>query len=135
MTQQTFPEDSEKVGGLLKNLKIGTKLTLGFGILVILMLLNAGASYQGSNKATIRINQTDDIRVPTALAASRAQANLLRMLGDVRGYLALGDQHYRNSYIQSKYAFDVNLAELESLYAELGEENQARLDEDYEKQP
>jgi CHASE3 domain sensor protein len=129
MTQQTFPEDSEKVGGLLKNLKIGTKLTLGFGILVILMLLNAGASYQGSNKATIRINQTDDIRVPTALAASRAQANLLRMLGDVRGYLALGDQQYRNNYIQSKYAFDVNLAELESLYAELGEENQARLDE------
>ena len=75
-----------------RNLKLGTKLTIGFGILVALIFLSAGVSYLGSGRATTKINLTDDVRVPTAIVATRAQANLLRMLGDVRGYLALGDQ-------------------------------------------
>ncbi len=32
---------------------------------------------------------------PTALASALAHANLLIMLADVRGYLALGDEEYR----------------------------------------
>ena len=108
---------------------IGRKLTLGFGLLVILMLLSVGISYFGSNQATQKINKTDDVRVPTALAASRAQANLLRMLGDVRGYLALGDQQYRVSYHQSVQAFTTNLAELHHLSPNLNPENQQHLRE------
>lgn len=108
---------------------IGRKLTIGFGVLVILMFLSAGVSYFGSNQATHKINKTDDVRVPTALAASRAQANLLRMLGDVRGYLALGDQQYRISYHQSVQAFTTNLAELQALSPNLDPENQQHLRE------
>ncbi|GAK55075.1 two-component sensor histidine kinase [Candidatus Vecturithrix granuli] len=108
---------------------IGRKLTFGFGVLVVLTFLSAGISYFGSNRATLKINQTDDVRVPTALAASRAQANLLRMLGDVRGYLALGDQQYRRSYHQSVQAFTANLAELHQLSPNLNPENQRQLRE------
>ena len=108
---------------------IGRKLTFGFGVLVVLTFLSAGISYFGSNRATLKINQTDDVRVPTALAASRAQANLLRMLGDVRGYLALGDQQYRLSYHQSVQAFTANLAELHELSPNLNPENQRQLGE------
>ncbi|MGB8645077.1 MAG: MCP four helix bundle domain-containing protein [Anaerolineae bacterium] len=113
--------------GYMQNLKIGTKLTLGYGILVILVFLSAGVSYYGSYQATQKINQTSDVRVPAALAASRAQADLLRMLSDMRGYLALGDQKYRDSYAQSTQAFEADLANLDQLQPYLDPQDQSRL--------
>ncbi|MDX1523591.1 MAG: hypothetical protein R3264_18330, partial [Anaerolineae bacterium] len=77
--------------GVLRNLSIGNKLNIGFGILVILALLGAGVSVLGSGQARAKIDTTEDVRVPTALASAQAQADLLRMLSAVRGYLALGD--------------------------------------------
>jgi signal transduction histidine kinase/CheY-like chemotaxis protein/CHASE3 domain sensor protein/outer membrane murein-binding lipoprotein Lpp len=103
------------LGRFFNNLKIGTKLTIGFGALVILTLLVIGLSYLGSSRATNNINLTSNLRSPSALAAARAQADLLRMLGDVRGYLALGDQEYRTSYKVAEEAFTADLAELERL--------------------
>lgn len=111
----------------LKDLKIGQKLAIGFGLLVLLTFISAGVSYLGSGQATDKIKRTDDLRVPTALTASRAQANLLRMLADVRGYLALGDQKYRDSYQQSTQYLETNLAELDRLSPNLDADNQVRL--------
>jgi CHASE3 domain sensor protein len=114
-------------GKFFKNLKIGAKLTIGLGILVTLTLLVVGLSYLASADATVKIDNTDEIRVPTALAASRAQANLLRMLSDVRGYLALGETEYRDSYNQSKQDFADDLAELKALSLNFDPENKRRL--------
>jgi class 3 adenylate cyclase/CHASE3 domain sensor protein/putative methionine-R-sulfoxide reductase with GAF domain len=100
---------------LLKRLNIGGKLTVGFGILVALTLLVVGLNYLGSFKAVTNINRTGDLRAPSALASAQAQANLLRMLGEVRGYLALGDEAYREGYRKAKSAFDVDLQSLEML--------------------
>ena len=44
--------------GFFKKLKIGPKLTVGFGILVVLTFLGAAVSYLGSNQATTKINRT-----------------------------------------------------------------------------
>ena len=140
MTTQLSPEEAlsrtsttiDKLPGaqFFKNLRIGTKLTIGFGILVALTLLSAGVSYLGSGRATTKINLTDDVRVPMAIVATRAQANLLRMRGDVRGYLALGDQEYRDSHDQSNQAFNDDLVELDSLLTlDPDPENQRRLEE------
>ncbi len=119
----------EKIPGVnwLKNLKIGSKLTLGFGLLVLLIFVSAGVSYLGSDRATQEINRVADVRAPTALDASRAQANLLMMLADVRGYLALGDQTYRESYAQSSRAFEEDLDRLYSQLQSLDEANIRRL--------
>lgn len=114
---------------LFKNLKIGHKLTFGFGILVILTLLAVGFSYWGSIPATQNIERTNDVRFPIALAASEAQTDLLKMLGDVRGYLALGDNQYRVGYSQDQETFKADLAELKKLSPNLNSENQKRLDE------
>ncbi len=119
--------DKLPVAQFLKNLNIGRKLTISFGILVILTFLSAGVSYLGSYRATTKINTTADVRVPTALDASYAQANLLRMLGDVRSYLALGDKEYRESYSKSAADFEADLVELEGKKQSLNVENQARL--------
>jgi CHASE3 domain sensor protein/GAF domain-containing protein len=112
-----------------KNLSIGAKLVIGFGILVILTLAMAAFSYLGSQGATAQIDNTGNVRVPTALASARAQANLLKMLGDVRGYLALGESDFRNEYERSRQAFEANLAELEQLSPNLNPENIERLEE------
>jgi CHASE3 domain sensor protein len=114
-------------GTFLRNLNIGTKLTLGFGLLVILALVVVGFSYWGSSQATEKINRTDEVRVPTALTSASAQANLLRMLGDVRGYLALGEGNFRDSYKQSRQNFEADLAALEKLSPALSPKNQERL--------
>ncbi len=110
-----------------KDQKIGVKLMAGFGILVILTFLAAGVSYVGSSQATTKIDQTGIVRVPAALVASQAQADLLRMLSDVRGYLALGDNKYRDSYNQYTKAFEDDLSQLDVLSPSLDAENQGRL--------
>ena len=112
---------------LLNNLKIGNKLDTAFGILVTLTLVVVGVSYLGSASATSTINRTDEVSVPAALAASSAQANLLRMLDDVYVYLALGDAGYRDSYAQHSEAFKTDLAELERLSPSLSAASQAQL--------
>jgi class 3 adenylate cyclase/CHASE3 domain sensor protein len=100
---------------LLRRLNIGGKLTVGFGILVALTLLVVGLNYLGSVRAVTNINRTGDLRAPSALASAQAQANLLRMLGEVRGYLALGDEDYREGYRKARRAFDVDLQSIEQL--------------------
>src|SRR5262245_3528475 len=104
------------VGGrLLGRLNIGEKLTLGFGTLVSLTLIVVGLNYLGSFKAVTNMNRTSDLRAPSALASAQAQADLLRMLSEVRGYLALGDEAYRNGYGKASDAFNADLQALEAL--------------------
>ncbi|MFN2285086.1 MAG: HAMP domain-containing protein [Anaerolineae bacterium] len=119
----------DKLPGMtwLKDLNIGRKLTLGFGILVLLIFVSAGVSYLGSGRATQEIMRVTDVRAPTALDASRAQADLLRMLSDVRGYLALGEQSYRESYAESASAFEEDLELLNNQLQNLDETNIRRL--------
>jgi CHASE3 domain sensor protein len=111
------------------NLPIGLKLALGFGTLVILTFLGAAVSFISSNIATAQIGRTESVRVPTSLLASKAQAGLLRMQSDVRGYLALGDALYRQQFDEDRLAFEADLAELERLSPELGGVSQIHLQE------
>ncbi len=113
----------------LRNLQIGTKLTIGFGVLVVLTLVVVGLNYYASTNATVNIDRTDEVSVPTALTSAQAQANLLRMLADVRGFLALGDPEYRESYKQVSQDFSNDLAELERLSPKFSGENKQRIQE------
>lgn len=97
------------------NRSIGQKLSVGFGSLVLLSIVVIAIGAFASGRATSSIDRTTEIQAPTSLAASRAQAELLQMIGDVRGYLALGDAAYRSDYEASRKAFEADLAELERL--------------------
>ncbi|MCS3743379.1 MULTISPECIES: adenylate/guanylate cyclase domain-containing protein [unclassified Rhizobium] len=99
----------------LRNLNIGGKLTVGFGILAALTLLVVGLNYLGSLDAVRSINRTTDLSAPSAVASARAQADLLRMLSAVRGYLALGEESYRDNYTSAKAAFLEDMQSLENL--------------------
>jgi CHASE3 domain sensor protein len=117
-TQPESEQERTQPTGFLqffRNLKIGTKLTFVFGILVLFILVSAGVSYLGSRQATTKIELTSNVRAPLAIRAARAQTNLLQMQADVRGYLALGDEKYRDSYNQSNQEFITALDELDDL--------------------
>ena len=98
-----------------KDLEIGAKLGLGFGIFVLLAFLSGLTSYAGSSAATKKINLTSNVRMPVTLTASRAQVDLLRMISDLRGYLVLGEREYWDSYLQSERIFQNDLNALEAL--------------------
>lgn len=98
-----------------RDMRISSKLELGFGAFVLLAVLAAAASFAGSTEATNKANLTSTVRVPVALTASQSQTDLLRLMGDIRGYLALGDKEYWDSYLQSESAFRADLAALERL--------------------
>ena len=114
---------------IFRNLSIGVRLIIGFGILVFITLLVVGFSYLGSDRATENINRTGDVRVPTALASARAQADLLKMLGDVHIYLALGQPEFRESYEQARQNFENDLDELRQLSPNLSPESRDHLNE------
>jgi len=101
------------------HLNISQKLNISFGILATLTFLVAGSSYLAGLRVTQKIQQTQNIRVPLAIASGNAQENLLDMLLNVRGYNITGESRFRTQYEQSRLAFEANLAQLEIL---LGQE-------------
>jgi CHASE3 domain sensor protein len=116
-------------GQAWRNLHIGRKLGIGFGILVAITLIVVGWSYFGSAEATNKINLTEDVRVPTALDSASAQADLLRMLASTRSYLVLGEPQYRDEYGQNLQAFEADLAKLGDRSADLNSDNRRSLEE------
>lgn len=108
----------------MSNLSIGAKLNIGFGILVALTLLMVGLNFFAGAGAINRINLTGAVRVPSALAASQTESALLQLLGEVRGYLFLGDAASLAAYESALQAFEADLANLE---AELRAEQTAEL--------
>ena len=103
---------------VLANIPIGRKLTLGFGIVVFSTLIVVGLSLLSSTRVSEDISRTSDLRAPLVLAASQAQADLLTMVADVRGYLALGDDEYREGYTNASQQFEAGLKTLRDLLEE-----------------
>ena len=57
--QRTPPQRNALGAQFLSNLRIGSKLTLGFGILVVLTLIVIGLSYLGGAQATEKIKAAE----------------------------------------------------------------------------
>jgi HAMP domain-containing protein/CHASE3 domain sensor protein len=114
---------------LLRDLRIKAKLALAFGIVAAVTLLSVIIVVVSHLYANQTISTTADVRVPTALLADQAQANLLKMQADVNGYLALGDAQYRDSYRRDNLAFSANLQQLDALGSKLSPANQEKLAE------
>ncbi|MEB3282638.1 MAG: ATP-binding protein [Lyngbya sp.] len=99
----------------LKKISIRQKLNTGFGALVILTFSIVGFNYLGSTQARISIKRTESWRVPTVVNSADAQANLLKMLSSLHGYLATGRSEFRDEYQASRQEFENNLIQLIAL--------------------
>jgi class 3 adenylate cyclase/methyl-accepting chemotaxis protein len=100
---------------LRRRLKIGPKLVIGFSLLIALMLVGYGLGFFANNNVTTKINQTTNFRAPLTLSSSQAQANWLKLVADVQGYLAFGDPQYKINYELVKEDFEANLNDIESI--------------------
>lgn len=96
-------------------MRIGHKLGIGFGLLVLLTLMVAGIGYVGSEKAALQIESNRQLQLPLVLKLSEAQTHLLEMRSGLRGYLALGIKMYRDDYHRAQDAFRADLVTLERL--------------------
>jgi CHASE3 domain sensor protein len=96
---------------------IAAKLAIGLGLLGLLTAIAILSGLLAGARATANIDLTTERRAPITLASSRAQADMLRMVGAVRGYLALGDRAMRDSYEEAGKAFEADFADLERLAA------------------
>jgi signal transduction histidine kinase len=97
---------------------IRDKLTLGFGLLVVVTFLVVGRSYLASVQANKTIKQTQESYVPAAIASSMAQKNLLRMLSNLRGYLATGKSSFRDRYQKARHNFEIEISKLQTLLSQ-----------------
>jgi signal transduction histidine kinase/DNA-binding response OmpR family regulator len=90
-------------------LNIGGKLSAGFGILVGITLLVVGLGFVAGLSATRKISATEELREPILLAATEAQASLLRAQLHMRSYLIWGNAHDAAQYEVSRKAFEAHL--------------------------
>ena len=111
----------------LNLLGIGSKLSLGFGILVGITLLVVGFGFIAGQSATRNINVTQHVREPISLTSSEAQASLLRMQRYMRGYLVSGNTHDVDSFQIFKKIFEEKLLTLRSMLARSTESKDAQL--------
>jgi len=115
---------------------IGTKLTVGFGVLAGLTLLVVALSFVAGRDATRDIEVSEAVRAPASRASAQAQEALLRMQLHLRGYLVLSDAEDIEQYHGARQAFEKSLASLQRLAGGWEEEDQHRvhaLTEGYER--
>ena len=106
---------------------IGSKLSLGFGILVGITLLLVGFGFIARQSAIRNINVTQQVREPISLTSSEAQASLLRMQRYMRGYLVSGSTSDVDSFQVFKKIFEEKLLTLRSMLARSTESKDAQL--------
>lgn len=97
------------------SLPIGSKLNIGFGILVALTLLVVFLGAISRQRAMRNINQVNDVQVPSTLASAQAQISLLEMVSSLRGYLALGNPQNIEDFQEARRAFEQHLMEMETM--------------------
>jgi signal transduction histidine kinase/DNA-binding response OmpR family regulator len=106
---------------------IGTKLTIGFGILVGLTLLVMALAIVAGRDATRDIETSEAVRAPASLASAQAQEALLSMQLHLRGFLVLSDREDIDQYDAARQAFEKALTSLEALAAGWDEGDRKRV--------
>lgn len=98
-------------------LSIGDKLSIGFGVLVGIILLLVGLGLIAGLNATRKISITQEVRAPIVRAATEAQASLLSTQLHMRGYLVRSNAQDATQYEVSRKTFEAQLATLKRMLA------------------
>lgn len=102
-------------GSFFGNLSITQKLGLGLGVLAFLTLVVITLCMFNGWRVLGKIEVIEERYMPAALISARAQANLLHMIADLRGYLVLSDIEHLDKFNQAKIIFEHELGLLENL--------------------
>jgi PAS domain S-box-containing protein len=121
---------------IFDRLGIGGKLALAFGALASITVLVVLLSFLANREVTREIRVAEGDRLPASLATARAQASLLRMQMDVRGYLVLGEPADLEQFDTHRREFEGSLQALLAMAKGWGDNDAhqvAQLARDYEQ--
>lgn len=79
-------------------LSVGKKISFGFGVVILLLLLIAGMSYYQFSQALANQNRIDDSYLPRYVAVENLVTDVWVESAAVRGYLLTQDKKYDNEF-------------------------------------
>ncbi len=98
-----------------KGLDVPTKLTLAFTSLIALGTISVLLIYLWGMPVNAVLEQTEQVRVPTATASANARAALLEMTSTIRAYISLSDPRLLDKFREAQDRFDAELTQLDGL--------------------
>lgn len=105
-------------------LRIYFMVIFALGMLALVLVLNSASS----NQVAENLEQLETLREPTLATSSEAEIAMLRMLINIRGYLALGDPAFITQYEAALSEFEEDIASLDALSVSwTNPENKTRL--------
>jgi len=81
---------------MLKNLKIGTKISLGFTIITLLLVILVLTTIMQVNKSSDVTTKVLKLRVPTAMSSLEMINGMNHSLAALRGYIILGKDKFKD---------------------------------------
>ncbi|MCK4346036.1 MAG: methyl-accepting chemotaxis protein, partial [Bacteroidales bacterium] len=91
-----------KLANMYRNLSIGTKITSGFTLMLILLFFLAYIGYNGISKVTDRVDKADDVnRLVKSILETRRQEKNFILRGD-ESYISLVDNELHKMFDQAK---------------------------------
>lgn len=121
----------------MRDLKIRTRVLIGFSATLLLLLMVSFIGYHGSVQTKAKYDDLINRAMPAAVEVQNMNYNLAVIASSLRGYVAYGDDTYLNTLQKSKEQFHKNIENL--LAMTQVEENQRLIKEiiaasgDYEK--
>jgi signal transduction histidine kinase/DNA-binding response OmpR family regulator len=106
----------------LRRRRIGEKLNLGVGLILLVLFLMIGKQLWHSREDAETTLNTKERLFPKVLFSSRAQHHLVEMRSHIRGYLATGDADLRRRYQEARQLFEQELVSLEELVSQGGDD-------------
>lgn len=86
-------------------------VAVAIGMLVLVLVLNSANSTQVASV----LDRVAELRAPTALQSNLAEEAMLKMLVNIRGYLALGEQQFIDNYEIARDDFEESIVLLDTL--------------------
>ncbi len=81
---------------MLANLKIGTKISLGYGIITLLLVLLVSITIIQVKKSSYITNKVLELRVPTAMSSLEMINGMNHSLAALRGWIILGNDKFKD---------------------------------------
>ncbi len=84
---------------MFKNIKIGTKISLGFAVITILLVVLVSTTIVQVNKSSDITKRVIDLRVPTTMSSIEMINGMNHSLAALRGWIILGKDKFKDKTI------------------------------------
>lgn len=101
----------------MSNMTLGMKITMGFGIIIFIMLILGGIGVVNMNSAGSNSYDLAEKYAPEVDVATRVERNVIKMMYDMRGYNFTGEDRYLKAGKEFLQRAKERLADAEALLA------------------